>query len=390
MYCINCGAEIKSEYINCPYCGKALQMVPDYSIYDEDDINVILESTKNIESKNNKAYLQEQKEKEKEKERREQEAALAAKKKRVKTIVVTAVILCLLLFGVGIGTKAAIDHQNNNSYDYQMKQADEAMFKEKYDIAEPYYLQALALSPQDVRVRLKLADLYIANGNPNEAVSYLKAVLSIDAENYDAYKKLFQLYEDSGNVDAILDLKSNVTNAKILRIFEDYIVDEPSISLPGGAYEEALRITLTADKGMQIFYTTDGKNPISHGTLYKEPIEISDAGMHTIKMVALNSLGVYSNIRTETFVLEYDAPSDPEVSPNGGSFDTPTHVYITVPEGCSAYYTWDRSKPTASSEQYAAPILIPEGYNILSVIIIDNNTGLSSGIYRGVFEYTIE
>ena len=49
MYCIYCGTEIKSEYKNCPKCGKALQMVPDYSIYDEDDINLILESTNDVE-----------------------------------------------------------------------------------------------------------------------------------------------------------------------------------------------------------------------------------------------------------------------------------------------------------------------------------------------------
>ena len=55
MYCINCGAEIKTEDINCPFCGKILQIVPDYSIYDEDDINVILENTIDIQSNKNQS-----------------------------------------------------------------------------------------------------------------------------------------------------------------------------------------------------------------------------------------------------------------------------------------------------------------------------------------------
>lgn len=387
MYCINCGAEIKEEYNNCPYCGKPLQMVPDYSIYDEDDINVILESTKDIESKNNKAYIQEQQEKA---EKEKQIQIETEKKKKTKTIITLTIVLCVILFGVGIGAKLIIDNKNNNSYDYQMKLADEAMFKEKYDVAEDYYLHAMTLSPEDTKVRLKLADLYVAKENTTEAIKLLNEVLSIDAENYDAYKKLFNIYKADENIDAIIQLKSGVTNEKILKLFADYIVEVPTASLPSGSYTEAIRLTLTANKGLQIFYTLDGKNPKTYGTLYTDPIEISDAGMHTVKFVALNSFGVYSNVVTETFVLEYLAPTDPEVTPNGGTFDTPTYVYITVPEGCSAYYTWDRSEPTAASSEYVSPLLIPEGYNILSVIIIDDTTGLASGIYRGVFEYITE
>ena len=387
MNCINCGAEIKSEYNNCPYCGKALQMVPDYSIYDEDDINVILESTKDIESKNNKAYVKEQQEKA---EKEKQITTATTKKKNTNKIVIITIIVCVLLFGVGIGAKLFVDNKNANSYEYQMKQADEAMFKEKYDLAEGFYLQALALSPEDTKVRLKLADLYIATEDQTEAVKLLQEVLKFDSENYDAYYKLFQIYEANDNIDAILDLKSGVTNQKVLNLFKDYIVEVPKSNLPGGSYSEEIKLALTADKNLQIYYTLNGKNPIVYGELYTDTIEISDEGMHTLKMVALNSLGVYSDIVTETFVLEYLAPEDPEVSPNGGKFDVPTYVYITVPEGCSAFYTWDRTVPTASSSEYVSPLLIPDGYNILSVVIIDDETGLKSGIYRGAFEYMKE
>lgn len=387
MNCINCGAEIKAEYNNCPYCGKPLQMVPDYSIYDEDDINVILESTKDIESKNNKAYIKEQQQKA---EKEKQVMAENAKKNNTKKIIIVTIILCVILFGIGIIAKIFIDNKNNNSYDYQMKLADEAMFKDKLDVAEEYYQNALSISPNDIRARLKLADLYMEKGAKNDAIKVLNEILSFDSQNYDAYKKLFDIYVEDGNVDAILNLKTNVTDEKTLKIFEDYIVNPPKTSLPGGTYAEAIRLSLTADRGLQIFYTIDGKNPISHGTLYTGTIEISDEGMHTIKFVALNSLGIYSDIVTETFVLEYNAPADPEVSPNGGSFDIPTYVYITVPDGCSAYYTWDRSDPTDQSSKYLSPLLVPDGYNILSVIIIDDTTGLTSAIYRGVFEYITE
>ena len=382
MYCIYCGTEIKTDSKYCPTCGKSLQMVPDYSIYDEDDINLILESTKDIETYNNTS-----------------EDIIVSNNKNVKqkqkmnskSIVTLIVILCVILLGVGLSVKFFVDNKNNNSYEYQMKLGDEALFKEKYEVAEGYYKHALTLSPNDLKARLKLADVYVFLDNQQEAISLLNEVISIDSnENYDAYKKLFDIYEEEGNIAAILDLRNKVTSDKVLKIFKDYVVDVPVANLQGGTYSEIISLKLVSDNNLQIFYTIDGKDTIEYGTLYQNKIEISDAGMHTVKFVAMNSLGVYSEIVTETYILEYEAPLDPEVTPNGGSFDIPTYVYITVPDGCSAYFTWDRTDPTVNSEKYVSPLLIPEGYNILSVIIIDDATGLSSGIYRGVFEYTTE
>ena len=53
MKCINCGAEIKSEYKMCPYCGTNIQIVPDYSVFDEEDIKIIVESATEPEKKSN-------------------------------------------------------------------------------------------------------------------------------------------------------------------------------------------------------------------------------------------------------------------------------------------------------------------------------------------------
>jgi len=75
MKCIKCGGEIKPEFNICPYCGEPVQMVPDYSIYDEDDINVLLEETKDVTSKNNKAYIREQKSKEEQERKKAQKIA---------------------------------------------------------------------------------------------------------------------------------------------------------------------------------------------------------------------------------------------------------------------------------------------------------------------------
>lgn len=385
MKCINCGAEIKSEFKVCPYCGSTIQIVPDYSVYDEDDINIILESTNEV---NKKPELTKEQKEARAKEK--QKALEEEKQKKMKLTIAIVAIACVVLVVIGIIAKVLINNNNSKSFEYQMKQADSAMFKGDIEAAEDYYLKALALEPENVDVRLELADLYINKEDTDEAIKYLKEVISKDAENYDAYKMLYEIYTDAGDTDAILALKNGVTDNKILSIFTDYSVDTALLSLSGGTYNDDIKLTISAKKDVEIYYTLDGSDPKTEGTKYKSSIEITGAGMHTVKVVTKNSLGVYGDVVTETYVIEYEAPEDPVVTPNGGTFDTKTYVYISVPSGCSAYYTWDRTDPTVDSTKYVSPILIPEGKNMLSVIIVDDKTGLTSGIYRGMFEYTVE
>lgn len=42
MKCIYCGEELKEGSLYCPKCGKAVQIVPDYNIYDDDYLNQVL------------------------------------------------------------------------------------------------------------------------------------------------------------------------------------------------------------------------------------------------------------------------------------------------------------------------------------------------------------
>ena len=42
MKCIYCGEELKEGSLYCPKCGKAVQIVPDYNIYEDDYLNQVL------------------------------------------------------------------------------------------------------------------------------------------------------------------------------------------------------------------------------------------------------------------------------------------------------------------------------------------------------------
>ena len=236
MKCINCGAEIKSEFKICPYCGSTIQIVPDYSVYDEDDINIILESTKDV---NKKPELT--KEQREARARAKQKAEEAAKQRKMKLTIAIVVIACLLLVAIGVIAKVFIDSNNSNSFEYQMKQADSAMFKGDVEEAEKYYLKALAIEPENVNVRLELADLYLDKKDAKTAEKYLKEVIAKDAENYDAYRMLYDIYSDEGDTAAILKLKEGVTSNKILAIFADYSVDSAMLSVTGGTYNDDIK-----------------------------------------------------------------------------------------------------------------------------------------------------
>lgn len=387
MKCIYCNTEVNSEFNICPNCGKTLQIVPDYSVYDDDDINVLLESTKDVESKNNKAYIRAKREEEK------KQKLEAAKRKQMKKTVTIVAICCICLLILGFGAKIIIDISNNNSYDHQMKLASGAMFKNNNSEAEKYFLRALELNPEDVKVRLELAELYTRMDKTDASILYLKDVLKLDATNKTAFSMLIDIYEELNDLNSILALRDSTKDSAVLTLFEAYMVDAPSIKTEGGIYANPISIYLAAGNNLTIYYTLDGTDPTINGIQYTgaKPIELSEEGTYVLKVVCKNKKGVYSPLVSESFQIKFEAPALPVVTPDGGVLLSKSdRITITVPDGCSAYYTWDRTDPTIHSTKYIAPITAPVGYNILSVIIIDDTTGLQSAIYRGAFEFEEE
>ena len=63
-------------------------------------------------------------------------------------------------------------------------------------------------------------------------------------------------------------------------------------------------------------------------------------------------------------------------------FSEETTVTITQQKDCTIYYTWDSTDPTTESAVYTEPIVVPEGDYVLSVMAVNNKTGLVSDIYR--------
>ncbi len=402
MNCINCGASINDERKTCPYCGKAVQIVPIYSEFDDDNISILMEAGKSKQPKSapqpsnpsgKKSLSPEAQERIRARKEREKQKALEKKKKTQLALIIVGVICLCILLAVGIFfINDAINRSNNNSVDYQIEQAELALKEGDIKEAEGYYLRALELDKNDVDIYMALADIYKKQNKTDKMLEMYHEVIKIDKEHYNAYKALFQHYKSENNVDAIINLRKGVSNNRILALFQDYNVESPKIYLEGGNYKGEQEVMVSSKLNYEIYYTIDGSDPTTNGILYKDTIKLDKSGMIILKVVAKNPTGIYSDIVKETYYLTFDPPADPLVRPDGGVFASETYITIYVPGGCTAFYSWDNIDPTFESLtkfEYTKPIIIPSGTNVLSVIIYDNKTELESGVYRKQFTCTV-
>ena len=384
MRCIYCGEELDEGCLYCPKCGKAVQIVPDYNIYDEDYLNQVL-AEENKKGAGTSVFSDSSTPK---KTARKSTGAHAEAQKKMqwKILLAVAGVVCVLIFSLLI-LGAAIRSNHNNSFDYQLQQAQKAEQAGDTEKAITYYKNALGLDNSSTAVKLALAKLYLSQKEYDSALLLYQEILRADKTNRDACKGMIEIYKAKGDMNAILSLSASA-DSSLSDLFLDYQVEGPRLSLKSGTFESEQILQMLSTKQYEIYYTLDGSDPKQSGIRYTEPIRLNEnSKTYQVKAVCKNPDGIYSDVVEETYTINIPAPDMPIVTPDGGDFGAQTTVTITVPDGCSAYYTWDGSTPSASSSRYTRPILIPEGNNILSVVIIDNKTKLHSDIYKGNFVY---
>ena len=409
MNCFKCGASVTGEHKNCPFCGQSMQIVPDYSFLDDDNINVMMEESAISETEKNvdkEAADRIRKRKKQEREREKQRRLERKKQRQMILIFIAVVVVCGLLFTAFFAVNDMIQTRNENSYDYQVKQAENALKNNDFVEAQEYYYKALSLKPTDLEVRFKLAELFAQHDMTNDMIAMYKEILRVDSQNYTAYKMLFQHYNSQGDVEAILELREGVTDNRIMALFQDYAVENPTIYLKGGTYNGAINVMITSKLTYEIYYTIDGSDPTKNGVLYNGTIHIDKSGMTTLKAVSKNEKGVYSNVMQETYYIVYKAPDDPIITLNGQTldttvsdtivFDTETYLEVIVPTGCTAYYAWDLDERVVDIRlegsnrlAYVDGIRVPSGEHKLTLVIIDDTSGLSSEKCRVYFKCTV-
>lgn len=386
MKCVKCGAELKEGCIYCSVCGNEAQMVPDYSVLEDDYLRSLLKEEERAEAKK-RAYPNTPKEK-KPKQTRSPKKQLDS---RIPILIVCIILAVAIIIGIII--KVTIDHRNANSYEYQVEAAKQEYVDKNYENALHYYKTALALKPNDVPVRLSMADIYMEQAEYDAAMVLLMEVIDLDPQNQTAYEHLIHIYEKREDYDSIIELASGVENADILKLFEEYLVASPIISPIEGKYDEYIDVTFFSMEAYDIYYTLNGTEPnAQNGILYTsdgkaDAVMLDKSGKYTVRAVCINEKGICSEITEAVYDIEVVPPAYATVFPDGGRITSETAVTIEAEEDCTIYYTWDGTDPTQASLKYQEPLEIPIGNNILSVLVVHDKTGLDSGVYRTNFIY---
>lgn len=376
MKCANCGAELKLGCVYCSVCGKEAQIVPDYNILEDDFLKALLDD----EQKQKEAQQLQREEEARKKKQLEQE-----KKRKKKIMLITGAVVAAVAVII-IVTMVLIGHSHKNSFDYQYKKGLEYAASHDYEKALAYLERASLIEPENTDVLIELAKVNIKNKETVSAEANLLQVISLDAGHAEAYELLIDLYSKEEKYDKIAELYQHVADNSVKYLFEDYLVVEPEFSLEPGGYDDTIEIELTASHGCDIYYTTNGSSPIEEGKKYNEALIFEKEGEYTIRAVAQDERGLYSEIAVAEYAIKFAAPDGVEVTPSAGSFAEAQSIIIHVPEGAKAYYTWDGTNPTIESSVYTEPLEMPEGNNVLSVLLVDKH-GLASPVVRFNYVY---
>ncbi|MBE5905349.1 MAG: hypothetical protein E7277_00960 [Lachnospiraceae bacterium] len=366
MKCKKCGSEVVTGKVYCTNCGAEIQIVPDYNALDDDISNGLRpEEPKQIRSGNEKDTTQKMQQPQQPMKNKQP----WDKKKKALFIVLGIVCVVAIVFGVSV---FVTNRKHEQSFAFQKEMAQEYYDNHLYEKALSSIDKAIKLEPKDMDSRILRADILKELGLRDEMINTLLTVTDKDSDNYEAYKRLVNAYGEKQDYASMQKLMKNITDEKILALFVGYVPSTPKFKVEPGNYDTRVMLEITSDSTSQIYYTIDGKSPVANGIAYTQEIKLEE-GTTTVKAVATNEYGIYSDVVEGEYVIKLAVPDKPEVSLPSGTYTEAKKVEITVPNGCTAYYTWDGSTPNEQAIRYKRPFEIPSGNNVLSVIVVNEN-----------------
>ena len=137
------------------------------------------------------------------------------------------------------------------------------------------------------------------------------------------------------------------------------IPNPPLFSRDSGEFDASFQLTLSADPGVTILYTTNGQDPNPGSPIYSAPITIP-AQTTTVKARS-EQAGNLSAIVTKTYTYNpANTPSpEPTIAPISGNYTPGMTVTLSHTDGTATiYYTTDGTDPTTSSTQYSSPFTL--------------------------------
>ena len=289
----------------------------------------------------------------------------------------------LLLYAfLGIMCVALLNYRAH-TYPQLFNAAERMLTQENFEGALSAVQDALQQVPDSLEGNMLLARVLDRQGDWEDALLVLKPLFAEYPDSIPLYVEMAEILYREGQYDALKELFSDCPST-VFEYCRDYISEAPSASLAEGTYTSAQTVSLSSPEHA-VYYTINGFTPDINSFLYEEPFVLTH-GTYVIQAVSVNSLGLVSDVSSWKYIIVEETPDPPSVSPEAGIYHVDTQITIEVPDGCKAYYAFDKM-PTADGTEYVRPITMPTYSHTFYAILVAANGMVSEPT---VVEYYLE
>ena len=396
MKCPHCGAPMTDEQVFCENCGKERQLVPVYEAEIDETLKdaisgiaVDLANTQEIKPIRLVSEPEPDSGKDSHEEAEEQLNIDYPEKKASKRFVLFMIGCALAV--VLLVTVIVITYrmQEQSSYDYHIKKAEEMSRASDYEQMLEHAETAREIAPNSSDAKMLMARAYDGMGNVQYAREMLEDLLAVDSAYAPAYELLIPLYEKEKEYQKIADLLNLCKDQSVLDKYVDYIATPPQMSEEQGNYEEALALKLIAPGTGKIYYTLDGSQPMERGKEYITPI-VLHSGKYSVKAVYVNTYNICSSVIEAQYYIQKQKIQAPKISLASGTYTQPQYITVEVPDDSyQVYYTTDGSDPGLESTLYDEAIPLPRGDSRFAFVMYDES-GIPGEIAYAQYRFEIE
>lgn len=389
MKCPKCGSEIKEGHLYCEKCGEEIRIVPDFDATVDEKINIsftddidtagVIEELGKVATKEIGKSLELEATKEINLDLDIKQDQLSDKKPGdkliVKALVMTGAICAVLaLLGYLINTKVNNYYSVDNQYEAAFEQFEDGDYEKSIKTLK----HAISISPDDIRLKILVADNYFMLEKYDESNAVLYEILNDFPEDTTIYEKIIKNNESKQDYNAINTLLEELDNDELKQKYSKYFTGSVNFSVDSGSYNEIINLELSSSDGAKIYYTLDGSEANEKSLVYTKPLEF-DSGEYVVNAIAVNDFGIKSENEVREYVVDFFVPDSPVIKTKSGVYNVPTPVEVSFADYDICYYTIDGEDPTLEDEKYVGPIPMYIGKHIYKFATISNK-GVSSEV----------
>ncbi len=340
-------------------------------------------NSNNINNKDNKQSTYQNTHEPKSDHTKKDDNHTAGLSKRNKIIIASAggIVAAALIIGIVVAVAVHNNKKNSYHYNYEMGMT---LYKENNYMDAIKHLEIAFDSiegKKNLNMMYVLSEAYKNTGNIDKAVEILEAALAYNKFNERTLSSLLKLCYDNKKGEKLNQIIEEYKDSKVKNVLNEYIVAVPTTSENPGDFDKEVELILLAQDGCTIYYTIDGSTPTNDSIRFTDSIKIEKDTV-TVKAIAVNEIGVKSEVGEFQFTIDLKAPEAPVLDIEDTNVELGTKIKIkNLLEGDKAYYTIDGTTPSTYSLPYNDGIELEEGRYVLSVIVI-NKHNLSSTVTR--------